>query len=185
MTTVFIFHGTGGDPEENWFPWLKRQLGALGCRKVIIPRFPTPEGQTPESWFKVFDPYQRDFTPDTLLVGHSLGGAFLLRLLERSKVKIKAAFLVAAPVGVLPIKNYATDRPFLEKPFDWAAIKVHCEKFFVFHSDNDPYVSFGNGKELAARLGTSLIFVPGCGHFNQAAGFERFDLLLEKIKSVL
>jgi predicted alpha/beta hydrolase family esterase len=34
-------------------------------------------------------------------------------------------------------------------------------------------------------LGTKLIFVPNCGHFNKAAGFDRFDLLFGKIKTVL
>ncbi len=183
--TVFVFHGTGGYPEENWFPWLKRELEAMGCRKVIVPQFPTPDGQTPEAWFQAFDRYARDFTADTLLVGHSLGGAFLLRVLERSPVRIKAAFLVAAPVGIKPIKNWATDQPFIGHPFDWAAIKAHCGKFFVFHSDDDPYVCLGNGEELARRLGTELIFRPASGHFNTAAGFEKFDLLLERIKSVL
>jgi len=184
MTNAFIFHGTGGYPEENWFPWLKQKLEPLGC-KVIVPQFPTPENQTLENWFKVFSRYKKDFSTDTILVGHSLGGAFLLRVLERSSFKIKAAFIVAAPIGVLPIKNYEGDSPFIGKPFDWERIRASCQKFFIFHSDNDPYVSLGNGRKLAENVGTKLIFVPNCGHFNKAAGFDMFDLLLEKIKTVI
>ena len=40
-TNVFIFHGTEGYPEENWFPWLKEKLEAKGY-KVFVPQFPTP-----------------------------------------------------------------------------------------------------------------------------------------------
>ena len=181
MTTIFIFHGTGGYPEENWFPWLKQQLESLDC-KVIVPQFPTPENQLPENWFKVFDKYKNHFTSDTILVGHSLGGTFLLHVLEKNNVNINAAFLVSAPVGILPIKSYETDKPFIDHTFNWSKIKKNCSKFFVFHSDNDPYVCLENGKELSKQLGTELIFVPGCGHFNKAAGFEKFDLLLEKMK---
>lgn len=184
MTNVFIFHGTGGYPEENWFPWLKQKLEHLGC-EVIVPQFPTPEHQTLENWFRIFDKYKKDFTPDTILIGHSLGGAFLLRVLEKSEIKIKAGFIVSAPIGVLPIKNYDGDNPFIGKPFNWSRIKESCQKFFVFHSDNDPYVSLGNGKELAKNLDTNLIFVPNCGHFNKAAGFDKFELLFDKIKSIL
>ena len=28
VNNVFIFHGTEGYPEENWFPWLKEKLEA-------------------------------------------------------------------------------------------------------------------------------------------------------------
>jgi len=184
MTNVFIFHGTAGYPEENWFPWLKRKLECLGC-KVITPQFPTPRNQTLENWFKIFGGYGKDFIPDTILIGHSLGGAFLLRVLERSNIKIKAAFIVSTPIGVLPIKNYEGDKPFIGHSFDWKKIKANCKKFFVFHSDNDPYVSLGNGEKLSKKLGTKLIFISGCGHFNKAAGFDEFDLLLEKIKTLL
>ncbi|MFA6888477.1 MAG: alpha/beta hydrolase [Candidatus Woesearchaeota archaeon] len=184
MTTVFIFHGTAGYPSENWFPWLKQKLELLDC-KVIVPQFPTPKNQTPETWFKVFDKHKQDFTSDIILVGHSLGGAFLLRVLEKSNVNIKSAFFVSTPVGVLPIKNYETDKPFIDNPFNWTKIKQNCDHFFVFHSDNDPYVCLENGKELSNQLGVGLIFVPGCGHFNTAAGFDKFELLLEKMKKIL
>ena len=184
MTNALIFHGTAGHPEENWFPWLKQQLEALGC-KTLVPQFPTPDNQTLENWLEVLEKYEKEITPDTILIGHSLGGAFLLRVLERQETKIKAAFFVAAPVGILPIKNYDGDKLFIGKPFYWTKIKHNCRNFFVFHSDNDPYVSLGNGKELAGKLGTKLILVPNAGHFNKAAGFGKFELLLEKIKSVL
>ncbi|MFA6530908.1 MAG: alpha/beta fold hydrolase [Candidatus Micrarchaeia archaeon] len=183
MTTFFIFHGTGGHPGENWFPWLKKELESLG-HTVIIPQFPTPENQTPETWFEVLDKYSDKLTPDTILVAHSLGGAFCLRVLERSKVKFKAAFIVSAPIGVRPIKNWDGDQPFIGHPFNWEKIRNSAGSFVVFHSDNDPYVSLGNGEQLANHLGIQLTFVPNSGHFNASAGYTKFPLLLEKIKEV-
>ncbi len=184
MTNVFIIHGTGGYPEENWFPWLKKELEMLGCR-VFIPQFPTPENQTPETWSKVFSKYKKDFTPDTILVGHSLGGTFALRILEDSAVQIRAAFIVAASIGVLPIKYYETDKPYLAKPFDWKKIKGSARKIYVFHSEDDPLVSVGNGKELAKNLGVEPILYKNAGHFNAKAGYTHFEELLERIKAEL
>lgn len=184
MPSAFIFHGTAGYPEENWFPWLKNELEKFGYA-TVVPQFPTPVGQTLENWFKAFSKHERSYSPDSILVGHSLGGAFLLRVLEKYDVKIKAAFLVAAPIGILPIKNYNSDKLFIGKPFDWGKIKSRASKFFVFHSGNDPYVSLGNGQELSKRLGMQLTFVPKAGHFNSASGYTAFPLLLEKIKEAI
>ena len=185
MTNVFIFHGTNAHPEENWFPWLKQKLERLGC-KVIVPKFPTPKNQSLENWLDILKEYKKYYNENTVLIGHSLGGAFLLRVLERSNVKIKAAFIVAAPIGLIPIKNYESDKLFLGNfKFDWRKIKNHCKKFFICHSDNDPCVSLANGKKLAEELGTDLIFIPNAGHFNKSAGYAKFNLLLEKIKEEL
>lgn len=184
MVNVFIIHGTAGHPKENWFPWLKERLEKIGCT-VIVPQFPTPENQTLETWFKVFDQYKDQYTTETILIAHSLGGAFALRILENYPVKIRAAFLVAAPIGVRPIKNWDGDQPFIGKPFDWAAIKSHAEKFVVFHSEDDSMVGIGNGIELAKKLDAEFVRVPNAGHFNAQAGYTKFDLLHEKIKETL
>lgn len=181
MTNVFIIHGTGGHPQENWFPWLKNELENLGC-KVTIPQFPTPENQTPKTWFGVFDRYKKDFNRDTILVAHSLGGAFALRILEASTIKIKATFLVATPIGVRPIKNWDGNQPFIRQKFDWSKIKQNSEKFFVIHSEDDQMVSVGNGIELAKQVDAELFIEKNAGHFNAKAGYTKFELLLRRIK---
>jgi predicted alpha/beta hydrolase family esterase len=179
MRNIFIFHGTMGHPGENWFPWLKGELEGLGCN-VIVPQFPTPENQTPETWFMALKQYEGFLGPDTILVGHSLGGTFLLRVLE--KYQAKAAFIVSASAGVLPIKFIEGDMPFLKGGFDWQKIRANCKRFCVFHADKDEIVSPENGELVAKSLGTKAIVVKGAGHFNAKAGYVKFGLLLEKIK---
>ena len=190
MKYAIIFHGTAGNANENWFPWLKKELKKHGY-EVVVPQFPTPENQSPENWLKVFEEYENKkyLNEDTLLIGHSLGGGFLLCVLEKIRVKlgvkVKAAFFIAASVGVKPIKYYETDKPFVEKEFDWKKIKMSAEHFFVFHSEDDPLVCIGNGEKLASKLGVQLIKVKNAGHFNKAAGYTKFEQLLEKIASVV
>ena len=181
MVNTFIFHGTAGHPKENWFPWMKKELDALGC-STIVPQFPTPKNQTLENWFAVFDEYAAEFTPETILIGHSLGGTFLLRVLERSAFKSKASFFVAASIGIRPLKNYETDKPFVQKPFDWNKIRSNAGHAFVFHSNNDPFVGIENSRKIASKLGVEMIFVENAGHFNAAAGYTRFEALLELVK---
>lgn len=183
MKHAFIIHGTGGYPEENWFPWLKGKLEELGFQ-VFVPQFPTPKNQDPEHWFAVFGEYEKYLDEETVIMAHSGGCAFLLRLLEKIKGRIKAAVFVAPPVGVMPIKYIEADRPFLEKPFDWEKIRNSAANFFVFHSEDDELVSIGNGEKVAKELGVELIRLKDAGHFNAKAGYNKFELLLERLKSV-
>ena len=186
MTNVFIIHGAYGHPEENWFPWLKSELEKLGCR-VFVPKFPTPENQTLENWMKVFQDYRQYLDENTIVVGHSLGPAFLLSVLEKLEHPIKAAFFVAGFTGSFTGKYANADfdvinKTFAEKPFNWEKIRQNCKKSYVFQSDNDPYVPPEKGEDLAKNLNTDVITVKNAGHFNEKAGYTKFDLLLQKLK---
>lgn len=185
MSEILIFHGTGGNPEENWFPWLKNELQKTG-NQVYVPKFPDPrEDNHLEDWLKVLEEYKEHIKEQSILVGHSLGGLFLLRVLERLEKPVKGAFFVAAPIGVKPILYYESDEKFSGFEFDWEKIKKGALNFAVYHSDNDPYVSLGNGEELASHLGIKLKFIPQAGHINSESGFTKFDPILEDISKIL
>ena len=176
----FIIHGTYGYPEENWFPWLKEELEKLN-HEVIVPKFPTPEDMSFKNWMKIMEQYTIE--EDDIFIGHSIGPAFILRLLEEHKAK--AAFLVAGFLGALGNKEVdELNSSFFAEPFDWNKIKENCKSFYVFYSDNDPYVPQEKAKELANKLGVEPIFVKGAGHFNETAGYAKFPLLLEEIKKL-
>jgi predicted alpha/beta hydrolase family esterase len=85
---------------------------------------------------------------------------------------------------VKPILNFERDKSFSGFDFNWETIRKKSARFLVFQSDNDPYVSKGNGEELAKRLLAPLSFVPGAGHFNTAAGYKEFPELLKMISKM-
>ncbi|HEY4503036.1 MAG TPA: alpha/beta fold hydrolase [Candidatus Paceibacterota bacterium] len=185
-SSVFIFHGTEGYPEENWFPWLKEKLEAKGC-KVFVPQFPSPPIVPAKlaEWFDVLKGYEQNINEDTILIGHSLGGNFALKVLEKLQHPVKGVFLTGTPIGVRPILNYDRDSAFSGFNFDWQRIKSNSKHFDVFQSDDDPYVSLGNGQQLAKELGVELTFIPNAGHFNKKAGYTSFPDLLEKVRKIL
>jgi hypothetical protein len=186
MNNIFIFHGTEGYPEENWFPWLKERLEALG-HQVFVPQFPSPPIVPVKisEWFEVLKGYEQYINEDTIFVGHSLGGVFTLRILEKLDHPVRAALFIGTPVGVQPITYYDRDVSFSGFSFNWPSIKSRAKNFVAFQSDNDPYVSLGNGEQLAKELGIELSFIPNAGHFNQKAGYIQFDELLKKIEPLL
>jgi len=181
MANVIIIHGTGGGPDGNWFPWLKVELEKSGCR-VVVPRFPTPQGQSLESWLDIFRKYEKYLDEDTIVIGHSLGVAFLLCVLEKLGHPIMAAYLVAGFIGLLDNTDFdELNKTFTIKNFDWKKIRSNCRRFYVINSDNDPYVPIQKGNDLAESLGVKPILLKNAGHINKDSGYVKFDFLLDQI----
>lgn len=179
---VFIIHGVHGNPEENWLPWLKTELEGLG-HQVFIPKFPTPEGNTLENWLKVFENYKDHLNKDSIVIGHSLGTPFLLTILEKNPVA-KAYFVAGYNPESLPETDewYPMVKTFVDKPFNWGKIRKNCPNFTIYHADNDPYFPIQLAEDLAKELNTGVKLIKNAGHFNEAAGYTKFEKLLEDIK---
>ncbi|MDE1874135.1 MAG: serine hydrolase family protein [Candidatus Micrarchaeota archaeon] len=185
VTKAIIIHGTGGSPQGNWFPWLKEELEKLHL-SVIAPQFPIGDRQSLSSWMSEFSKWLTAVDSETMLIGHSIGPAFILNLLERDSTStIAAAFLVAPFVGKLGGKFDSFNRTFAERDFDWIKIKQHCKNFFIYSSDNDPYVPLERGEFLSAKLNAKFKIVRGAGHINAESGFTKFPLLLDDIKQFI
>lgn len=176
----FIIHGIYGHPEENWFPWLKKQLEDEGY-EVIVPKFPTPIGQSLESWLEVLKKHEGSINSETMMIGHSLGAAFILNYLEQTAKEIKATFLVAGYHELLDDKFKELNKSFVGKKFDWSRIIENCGRFVVIGSDKDEYIPMEITRQLALLLDAELHIVHNGGHLNADAGYKRFPFLLEII----
>jgi predicted alpha/beta hydrolase family esterase len=182
---VVIVHGAYGSATENWFPWLKGEVEKLGFQ-AMTPSLPTPEGQEPANWHRLFKEQCGPLTADTILVGHSLSPAFILALLEQTTVPVKGTFLVSGFLGLLGLPDFdRVNEAFTCRDFKWDVIKKNAGELHVYNSDTDPYVPLDKGRELARHLGTELIVVNGGGHINASAGFSTFPQLLEDLKPLL
>jgi len=184
MPKAFLFHGTGGHSKENWFPWIREELENRGY-DLIIPDFSDADKPHPSKWYPVIDSLVDDVDEDSIVIGHSLGGAIALRFLEKIQTTVNAVAVVSAALGIPPIKYIEGDSPFLEGGFDWGRIREHASHFIVFHSDNDPFVCIENGQHAADELGVELSFVPNAGHFNESAGYTKFPELLDALSPYL
>ena len=181
MKTAFIIHGAYGSPNENWIPWLKKELENKNWRvKVLV--FPTPEAQNLDSWLKVISPFLHGMNDEDVLIGHSIGATFILHILEKLKISIKASYLVAGFLGALDNPEFDEINKTFMKDFDWNTIRKNSIQFYIYHSDNDPYVPIGESKKLAKLLKTKVTIVKNAGHFNTDSGYTKFENLLEDIE---
>lgn len=119
--------------EDHWFSWLKRQLILKDIHAVSIEP-PFPFRPRYEGWKKEFERF--DITPETILVGHSCGGGFLVRWLSENKdIKVGKVALVAPWLN--PENNPISDTAdFFEFEID-SDIAARTTGITIFNSDND------------------------------------------------
>ena len=77
---------------KHWLPWIQRQLILKGIL-AQCPELPEPYEPIYEKWCAVFEQFKID--QDTILIGHSCGGGFLVRWLSENQVKVGRVILVA------------------------------------------------------------------------------------------
>jgi uncharacterized protein len=180
---VIVLHGAHGGPDTNRFPWLHAVLEAEGV-EVLRPRLPTPQGQSLRAWL---DAYDLAVTPlplvPTILVGHSLGAAFALRLVERAVEPVAGLFLAAGFVGALGLPDYdRINHSFFADPFNWAGIRERKGHVYrCWAGGGDPYVPLPRSQSIADHLEAPLEVVPDGGHLNGETGFDTFPQLRDAI----
>lgn len=199
-----IFHGAFGSPDENWFPYLRKNLETLG-QTVLIPQFPIenfdqltasgpntiPKHQTLSNWLSKFGEITKDFRKNEKLcfIGHSLGPLFILHAVSKYNIHLDSAFFVC-PFFRLPNivwQVHLVNRSFYTKDFNFVKLRKLIPTSYVLYSDNDPYVDMKYPLDFADKLGSKTILVKNAGHFNVAYDekFKKFGLLLQNIKKRL
>jgi len=105
MKTAIILHGMPDESEFkdpnreassncHWYPWLQRQLVLNG----ILAQTPEmPKAYEPEydAWKEMFERFDTD--EETILIGHSCGGGFIVRWLSENKDKRVGKVVLVAP----------------------------------------------------------------------------------------
>lgn len=158
--------------KHDWKPWLRKALGE--DYEVILPKMPNVSNAQFEEWkiwFEKLVPFLHD---EVILVGHSLGGAFLPKYLSENPFprKIKAVFLVAA-VYDNHKQKYSLASFTLPKK-----LNLQTENIFLYHSKDDPLVPFaalGLFKQVLPKAQTRMF--NDRGHFNQ----EEFPELVQDV----
>lgn len=116
-----------------WFPWLSKQLQIHDVFAVAI-EVPEPYSPRYDVWKREFEKF--DITPETVLVGHSCGGGFLVRWLSENKDKFVGKVVLVAP-WINPENNPASDTAdFFEFEMDPDLVS-RTAGVTIFHSDND------------------------------------------------
>jgi predicted alpha/beta hydrolase family esterase len=103
MKTAIIIHGmpsredyynpTSPSPSHfSWLPWIQKQF-LLKDVVAQTPEMPVPYHPEYSAWKEMFERFSLD--EDTILIGHSCGGGFIVRYLSENDVNVGKVVLVA------------------------------------------------------------------------------------------
>lgn len=142
MKKAIIIHGYNNKSEfldetrpsasnDHWIPWLQRKLLLHGI-ETQTPEMPGFYEPKYEMWKDMLDRLNPD--ENTILVGHSCGGGFLIRWLSESNKKVGKVVLVAPWID--PDKSIDPD--FFNFNIDQNIVLKTSGIIIVYSTDDDP-----------------------------------------------
>src|SRR3989344_1495593 len=189
MKNALILHGIGNKSNDNWFPWLRKELEKKDY-EVWSPDLPQMEKPNLESIYNFVKSFS--FSSETVLIGHSSGATLALGILQKlpPKIVIKKTILVAGftDSNLKPeLFKYVSKSDYtyhFPKKWDWMKIRKSSKEFIIFDSPSDPYVQTSYGKFLKEKLLGELITVLNAGHFSISTKGKRFKEFPELLKYI-
>jgi len=180
---VFLIHGWGGSPNNDWLPWAKRTLVGKGY-EVFTPTMPDTEHPKITPWVDTLKEIVGQPRVDDVFVGHSIGCQTVLRYLEMlpENQKVSRVILIA-PWWFLTLdanEEQADADPWLKIDIDFGKIKTKANKFVAVFSDNDPFVTPEKNLEFfRENLNPEIIVKRKMGHFIESDGVKDLPFLLK------
>ncbi|MDD5290411.1 MAG: alpha/beta hydrolase [Patescibacteria group bacterium] len=164
--------------KKRWADSLGKKLGRNF--EVILPRMPNAINAKYLEWKIWFEKYIPFLDKEVVLVGHSLGGTFLVKYLSENKFpkKILGTFLVAA---LFDNKDADYTLGDFKLPKNLSRLEKQGGKLFFYQSQDDSVVPFKDfGKYKKALPGATFREFKNRDHFKQAT----FPELVRDIKNL-
>ncbi len=191
MKQVVISHGfqvtpelTWGDPPGLlWYPALKETLTKKGYT-VNIPLLPDTNHPRVGPWT---DGLRRAVDGDpasTILVGHSVGGANVLRYLERREGEQPFAGAVLVSTNAFDV-GYTDLAEFFATAFEYERIRKNVKQMVIIFAIDDPVLApdaLKHGLTFLKNLDARMIVLPSGGHFTP---FDDCRALLETLQGTI
>jgi hypothetical protein len=162
--------------ERHWFPWLKKELE----EKEILTETPL----MPKNWKPLYSEWKNeleklDINEETILIGHSCGGGFLVRWIGDTKRKIRKLILVAPAIAHSDYLGPFDDLMKFEVDSNLCNL---VRDIIIFVSDNERDSIKESVKIFSKKFGVEPIILKDKGHFlEKHIGTKEFPELLKKV----
>lgn len=185
MKKAVLLHGTDGSTQDQWFPWLNRELELAGY-SVFSPEL--PESHTP-SRIKYEDFLKSsgwDFK-DNILIGHSSGATTILNLCMTDWLpKLKAVVMIGSFLNQDLVKKaqwYEKGQfdDLFRDNYNIKKIKKKSDNFIFVHGSDDPYCSIDDARNLCDKLNGEFITIKRGHHLGGDSGIFEIPQIIDEL----
>src|SRR5262245_48151311 len=179
--SILFAHSSGPQgPGEGSRPFVARLRGELGeAWDVRFPVLPDPDDPRYERWGEALEGELASADTPLTVVGHSLGGSVVLKLLSGGDLPDRITGLILAATPFWSESGWEAEWAL---PAGWPGPEVTLPPTHLFHSRDDEEIPFEHLERYEARLPRAVVHpLDGNGHL-----YDRGDLteIVEVIKSL-
>jgi len=171
MKKVMLLHGWNGSDLPHWQSWLAQELSLKNIAVAFV-QFREKDFPDKDEWLEEAINSINAFKPDTVIC-HSLANTLWFHLCHTDMIEIKNLLLVAPPRD---LSNFDELKSFFPVTLPETLKAQNC---LMVTSDNDPYLSSSEAKELQKSLRIEHIELKGAGHINSGSGYGEWQWVLD------
>lgn len=174
---VLILHGWGGSDAPHWQAELAAEV-AKNYGTVSFPLLDNCHFPSKNRWVKQVKQVIKEFNPTTV-VCHSLANTLWFWLCEEGNMPTIERLFMVSPPSLKTEEN--TIKTFFPCPMP---ASLHAKEVQMIISDNDPWVTADEAKEIASHYNIPLTIIENAGHINEDSGYGKWEwienLVMEK-----
>ncbi|MBS3080262.1 alpha/beta hydrolase [Candidatus Pacearchaeota archaeon] len=186
MNRIIIVHRWDGNPNDDWYPWLKKELERKNF-EVSAPVMPNTSEPKIEKWTSHLKKIVGKLDEKTYFVGHSIGCQSIMRYLEKEDYEGKVGKIIFV-AGWFNLDNLENEevkkisKPWVETPINFDKVKQKISSLTVFLSDNEPhgFIEY-NSRIFKNKLGAKVIIEKDKGHFTKDDGITEIEEVLKEL----
>mgnify|MGYP001607242926 CR=1 FL=1 len=186
MKNIYIIHRWDGNPNSDWYPWIKKELENKNF-KIIILEMPNTSKPIINAWVNKLKETIKNVDENTYFIGHSIGCQTIMRYLEQlpENTKIGGAIFVAGWFNLANLEGEEVEaiaKSWIETPIKFNKIKNKIKDLIVILSNNEPYNFVKeNSKIFNEKLNAKIIIENKKGHFTEEDGVKELPIVLNKL----
>lgn len=184
---IYIVHDYRSNSNDHWYPWLSREIKALGhqTKRVMLSNPLEPNLQ---EWQKNLAAQIPTLDQDTIVIAHGLSCLSVLGFIEQYNLKtnFRTGPVILVSGFDSPIVAWSELNHIIRAmKLGYTQLQSAGARYVMFMSNNDPFVPAIHSLRLAHSINAQIIEQKDAGHFRKADGYTEFPELLNTIKHYL